>query len=163
MYWEPILLQPPCHHESSENTIWLPGGKQYYEDHRGDEPLPELIPGTHYAVNDAILRNKVRFVLFPDESALHIFRHEWVLRRRSRPMTPSPERTPLPHARHSSEQRARIFSVYMRPWALSLLQVSRSVPHLRWLDRMPTDPLPEHVRLVGKAPELCRCKHMLLQ
>ena len=72
--------------------------------------------------------------MLPQTPQTKRFRHQWVLRRRDRPVVPCPEHTPLPRRGMSSEERARICSVYMRPWTLDTACESPPVPHLRNLN-----------------------------
>ena len=58
------------------------------------------------------------------------FRENWILCRRTRPMVPCPENTPLPNRRISKEQRAKRLSIYLRPWTLSRKMRTEDVPHL---------------------------------
>ncbi len=46
-----------------------------------------------------------------------------------------PTKTPLPHKNHGKEQRARICSVYWRPWVLHETWASAEVPHITRLHR----------------------------
>ena len=69
-----------------------------------------------------------------DKAGYETFRHSWILVQRTRPVVPCPENTPLPSRKHTKEQRAKILSVYLRPWTLVHQESSVDVPHLVDLD-----------------------------
>ena len=58
------------------------------------------------------------------------FRQTWILRRRLVPMVPCPERCPLPGRRMSKDVRAKLLSVYFRPWTLVRTVATVIVPYL---------------------------------
>ena len=64
-------------------------------------------------------------------------RKRWYMRRRKTPMVPSPAHSPMPDKQGSQEGKARILSVYLRPWVLDSRHASMHVPHLVDLDRIP--------------------------
>ena len=72
-------------------------------------------PGKHYVIDDAALADLHDYVALPDMEELAIFRHEWVLRRANRPFVPQPGSTPMPDRAPTVEQRAKLYSVYLRP------------------------------------------------
>ena len=45
--------------------------------------------------------------------------------------------TPLPSAKHSKEHRAKLFSIYWRPWTLHRTYATSDVPHLSDSKRVP--------------------------
>ena len=153
--WEALPLQPPCKRCDHNFTEWLPGGEEYYEEHKEDDPPAFLVPGTHYALDDRCILPR-EYVMLPDEPELRIFRHEWILRRRARPMVPSPERTPMPSDRRSRDDCAKLFSTYLRCWVLPRQHASAHVPHLADLDLpsafLPAEPQRTKLRLTGKTP-----------
>eukprot|EP00973_Karenia_brevis_P025302 3490483-Karenia_brevis.AAC.1 len=63
------------------------------------------------------------------------FGHSWILIRRQRPVVPCPERCPLPHRRMSANVRAKLLSIYLRPWTLSRKLSTAQVPFLPELRR----------------------------
>ena len=67
----------------------------------------------------------------PGPSNLH---QRWYMRRRRRPMVPQPTRTPMPEKEKDPEKKARLFSLYMRPWTLQESWATQSVPHICRLD-----------------------------
>ena len=54
--------------------------------------------------------------------------------RKERPEVPAPSHTPLLRKDMSETQRARILSIYLRPWTLVQQHASLHVPHLLDLD-----------------------------
>ena len=139
MWWEPFRLHPPCHSEQYQWTKWIGSGESFYKEHLADDDPPELQPGEHFAVNEEYISSlppvtRERMLLFPNLPVLHRFRHEWMLRKRCRPVVPCPEASPLPHKSHSQNERARICSIYLRPWVLIPELSSAHVPSLRNLD-----------------------------
>ena len=76
------------------------------------------------------------------------FRNTWLLIRRQRPVVPCPDRCPLPGKRMSKDTRAKILSVYFRPWTLVQRTATDTVPYLPHLSRarsMLLQPTPEHL------------------
>ena len=67
----------------------------------------------------------------PGASNLH---KRWYMRRRKRPMVPQPTRTPMPEKEKDPEKKARLFSLYMRPWTLRESWATDAVPHICQLD-----------------------------
>ena len=65
---------------------------------------------------------------------LQRFRSKWILCRRVRPVVPV-LRGPMPHRGvKSQEQRARLLSLYLRPWVMQETEATIYVPHIRDLD-----------------------------
>ena len=91
----------------------------FYEAHRDEQPPVALEPGVHYRVRTLGFIPTDEYYVYPDAPTLHRFRHEWVLKRRERPVAPAPAAAPMPNFKRSKEENARIFSVYLRPWVLS--------------------------------------------
>ena len=75
------------------------------------------------------------FIVLPDIPAMQQMRHEWVLRRANRPYVPQPDSTPMPDNAASLEEKAKLFSVYLRPWVLDKEIASSVVPHITDLNR----------------------------
>ena len=72
--------------------------------------------GTHYVINGKVLKDHPDYVMLPDTTRLSTrLRHEWVLRRAFRPFVPQPDRTPMPDRAKNHEERAKLYSVYLRP------------------------------------------------
>ena len=116
MYWEPQLLKYP---RSEEEDL---GGK--YEARltvAGRRKLrlqveSELVPGLDYVVKDEGGCNWVALENGPVTATL---RHEWILRKRARPVAPHFKGCPLPkHSPFSAERNAQITLTYFHPWTL---------------------------------------------
>ena len=73
-YWEPVLLQPPCHPRAEGRTEWCPGGKEYYKELRTNNPdeAIELKPGVHYRVKASL----TDVILYDDIEELAHFHHD---------------------------------------------------------------------------------------
>ena len=52
-------------------------------------------------------------------SSYAAFHANWILLRRLRPMVPCAENTPLPNRSISKDARAKLLSIYQRPWTMS--------------------------------------------
>ena len=61
-------------------------------------------------------------------------------------MVPSPTGTPMPDKESVPDNRARLYSVYMRPWVLDKTMATPEVPHITDLDLLPK----RRLRLRGK-------------
>ena len=134
MFVQVVKLWPPEHPANKEVTLtqWTDAGLAYYEEHKSDDPPAELTPGLHWKViepRDNIHRKN--YITYPSEgTALQYFRHEWVMMLQARPFVPQPSGTPMPDKKHTVEERARLLSVYLRPWVLFRCHASTHVPHL---------------------------------
>ena len=131
-------MRPPL--EKHYTPITREAGSELVE--RGDD----LIPGTHYEVNESTsmpgtvaeeCTNAEQYVVYGrNENIPHLqrFRSEWILCRRVRPVVPV-LRGPMPHRGvKSQEQRARLLSLYLRPWVMQETEATIYVPHIRDLD-----------------------------
>ena len=138
MYIRVVKLWPPEHPANKESklTQWTEEGLAYYDAHKSDDPPVELTPGVHWKViepADNLPRND--YITYPSYgTAFNSFRHEWVMVLQARPFVPQPSGAPMPDKRHTVEERARILSVYLRPWVLSRCDISTHVPHLTELN-----------------------------
>ena len=96
------------------------------------------VPGTDFVMaEDKIAADSSLFPYPPWQSffshatdAYNKFRQTYILRRRLVPMVPCPERCPLPGRRMSKDVRAKLLSVYFRPWTLVRRVATVSVPYL---------------------------------
>ena len=116
-----------------------------------------LVPGEDYIFDPAQVNNAKGFYRYPEaDQAFHRrapasyekFRSMWCVQRRLRPMVPCAENTPLPSRRVSKETRAKILSVYLRPWTLAKPMATTAVPFL------------VDIAVAGKADDaesLCQC------
>ena len=140
MFVQVVKLWPPEHPSNKENTFteWTVEGEAYYEAHKADDPPAELTPGLHWRVIEPE-RNTCRqdYITYPSYgSFLETFRHEWIMVLQARPFVPQPSGAPMPEKRHTAEERARLLSVYLRPWTLLKCDVSSHVPHLTELNTL---------------------------
>ena len=56
----------------------------------------------------------------------------------AKPMVPCAENTPLPNRKQSKQQRAKLFSVYLRPWTLIATEATDAKPYIADLDEVKT-------------------------
>ena len=95
-------------------------------------------PGTDFELNEERVAIEKHLYPYPPWQAFFAhpndtyakFRNTWLLIRRQRPMVPCPERCPLPGKRMSKDTRAKILSVYFRPWTLACRVATATVPYL---------------------------------
>jgi len=99
-------------------------------------PLSAQLDAYDYGPNAAAEDDDVIFFSseIPGPSPLH---RRWYLRRRRRPMVPAPANTPLPESQKDAEKKARLYSLYMRPWTLMPKWSTPQVPLLADLDVVP--------------------------
>ena len=90
-------------------------------------------PGRDYQVRGEV-NLKPDVVVFPLIEGMDSFRHQWILRRRKRPIVPAPTHTPMPDKASDKDDKCRLLSLYMRPWVLDRRFASRHVPHITNLD-----------------------------
>ena len=100
-------------------------------------PAGALWPGIHYVLNEEWCQAQSNVCIFPDLPQTARYRHQWIMLKRERPVVPCPERTPLPKKAMTLDEKARLCSVYLRPWTLLYQHESTAVPHLRNLDVCP--------------------------
>lgn len=116
--WDPVRL--PLPKKTAQGlTIWSTAvdsdgltAEQLYQTIKGDEDPIIPQPGQDYFVNETLLTGPacpwgaINVLVYPNEPELQIFRHELILRRLPRPVVPSPVHTPLPHKKHTPEERS---------------------------------------------------------
>ena len=125
MYWKAIRVRPPCTCCGDDvQTAWTTEGKTFYDEHKTDDPPAILEPGKHYVLVEPLPAD---YIAYPNIKALARFRHEWVMRRNLRPHVPALAHAPLPHSGKPQKERGRLFSIYLRPWALSPEGASHNV------------------------------------
>ena len=124
-------LQPPS--SKYEYSVWI------CKPNEGERALP----GTHYSLNlKKIEREKDFLMIYPPrrdlpyaaQKAYDVFRQSWIIVLRDRPVVPCPEQTPIPCRGWSKERRAKVFSIYLRPWTLVPDEASVDVPYILDLD-----------------------------
>ena len=102
----------------------------------------------HYVLDeDYVTKHFPRVLIFPKEIVGKVnthacekyenFRQSWVLFPRTYPVVLCPVQTPLPSAKHNKEHRAKLLSLYWRPWTLHRRYATSDVPHLKDLDVLP--------------------------
>ena len=62
-------------------------------------------------------------------------RDKWYMVKRIRPMTPAPNNAPMPDKQPTQQDKARVYSVHLRPWVLDRPHVTKEVPHVVDLDQ----------------------------
>ena len=150
MYWTVEALLPPSRTapKSDGPTLWVKVP--------GIDEIP--IAGKHFKVRESLAKDP-KYVLYPNTPLLEIaFRHQWVMRRTSRPYVPQPLNTPMPDREPTADDRARLFSIYLRPWVLQRDDASDAVPHITNLDvplRPPDSPACTH-QAVAKRRRRCK-------
>jgi len=116
MYFEPILLRYPLSIEEDESghchAKLTTTGKQKLEKQENCD----LVPGTDYIVKEE--GGKDWFAL-NEAPGITTFKHEWILKRRQRPVAPHFKGCPSPrHKPGSAERNAKIIMTYFHPWTL---------------------------------------------
>jgi len=138
MFVHVVKLWPPEHLANKETALteWTEEGLAYFEAHKADDPPVELTPGLHWKVIEPENNlHRKDYITYPSYGTiLDYFRHEWIMVLQARPHVPRPSGAPMPEKRHSVEERARILSVYLRPWVLLRCDVSAHVPYLTQLN-----------------------------
>ena len=128
MHWEVILAEYPKRPgaEAADAThaeLTELGAKKLSHEH--GEVIGILLPGIDYIVKSGGLD----WVCFPDIPSTQHFRHEWVLRRRRRPVAPVFLGSPVPrHGRGTAERSAAIVMSYFHPWSLQSAVACDYVP-----------------------------------
>jgi len=119
-YWKPVRVKSP--RKGYVITRWA-------QDADKDNP----VPGHDFVFTDMVLKHPdvVTFEAIAEVQNFETFRHMWMLLRRTRPVIPCPENTPLPSRKCTKEQRAKLLSVYLRPWTLVRQHASVHVPFLK--------------------------------
>ena len=138
-WFKPHALEAP--RANYRLTKWMPG--------RGPNSSARKDKWTDYALDEDFVRDDVYI-----ESSSHLyafehvvscephiskaqytkFRNAWVLIKRNRPVVPCPEVTPLPSRKLTKEARAKLCSIYLRPWTFFSELASAHVPLLTDLD-----------------------------
>ena len=96
--------------------------------------------GKRFFLNEKFMCGQPHWISFPerdcfkDNREYQSLRHSWILIERSYPMVPCAENTPLPNRKQSKQQRAKLFSVYLRPWTLLASEATWSKPYIADLD-----------------------------
>ena len=154
MWWDVCSLEaPPFPEDAAERARKrLP----VYKLTRWCVPAAELaalrcdpgfkpVPGEHYEVDTEFIQNewdvpnRTRYRTYPSDDSvpgLRRVRSQFFLRRRLREVVPSPQ-GPMPHRGvNNREHRAKLYSLYVRPWVLIRSHATPRVPHLANLDKV---------------------------
>ena len=106
----------------------------------------DYILGEDYIRNEQYIASLPHVISYPDlhqgdasEACISMshyakFRLSWVLIKRNRPVIPCPEITPLPSRKSTKYVRAKLCSIYLRPWTLISSLATSEVPFLTDLD-----------------------------
>ena len=106
MYWCPMQITHPGVDDARRTVLtrWTaPGKAKWNQQLRRREPV-DLTPGVDYVVK-AELAECADVVILPDIEPVATLRHQWVLRRRRRPVVPQPAQTPMPDQRTTQEEK----------------------------------------------------------
>ena len=147
MFWrvERLLYPEGYERKADIKTQWTEAGLKYKEEKAKNPNAPPYAAGEHYIVIDS--DDPTKYLSFPDNEHTTLLRHNAIMTRWKRPKVPQPSATPLPTATKTETHRARIFSVYLRPWVLVRDDATPHVPHLGDLDLSISDVL------AGPAPD----------
>ena len=139
-WFKPHALRPPG--KNYELTKWI-SGRGPSSQHKKEE-LSEYVLGEDYDRNEQYIESRPDIYLYPEDaqesdsikqkSQYVKFQQVWVLVKRTRPVVPCPEVTPLPSRKKSKEVRAKLSSIYMRPWTFFSSYATSEVPLLTDLD-----------------------------
>jgi len=99
-YWECVTLPAPSQPCKSDDL------SVYYLE--GDAQT--VVPNERMESETVLF-----FPIIPGDIQL---RDKWYMRRRKRPMIPAPVHSPMPDRQKDANAKAKVFSVYMRPWTL---------------------------------------------
>ena len=131
--WEVRRLPAPPAGQKEEKippplTVWL------------ERPNAEENNPGHYVLNpeaETYFNDREDMLFYPVLDGYLQLRNLWYMVRRPRPIVPAPTGTPMPDGRASSEQRGKLFSVYLRPWVLEHSWATAGrVPHLTDLNML---------------------------
>ena len=134
MYWEVVPTRVPETYDEWEkeaSNVWdvdvTPAGVEKLQTTAG-KGLARLRPGTHYKIAIEPSQDVHLFDATPATAAL---RHNWYLRRRSRPRCPHFGAAPAPVGfADNAEKNAKLTSVYFRAWTLDATRATFTVPYL---------------------------------
>ena len=124
--WYPHRLKKPT--QNYTLTIW--------NDDWDPKSQERPVAGRDFFLNEKFMCGQPHWISFPerdcfkDNREYQSLRHSWILIERSYPMVPCAENTPLPNRKQSKQQRAKLFSVYLRPWTLLASEATSSKPYV---------------------------------
>ena len=137
--WTRESLSAPNCYEENPRTQWTTAGTSYHASMLLDPSLPPPKPRIHYVVIEP--GPTEAYITYPDDDATQDLRHRWIMVRCFRPRVPQPTNTPFLKKTMDANEKARILSVYLRPWVLQRTRASAHVPHIADLDIVITDAL----------------------
>ena len=95
MYWKPKLVSYPktlrSDRDPRHEAKLTDQGRELLQEQEEHGEEVELQPGVHYVVKE---EGGPQWLPFPDVPATQHFRHDWILLRHKRPLTPSFLQTP---------------------------------------------------------------------
>ena len=92
------------------------------------------------------------YLTFPDHPVLQKFRHEWIMVPYHRPRVPVFSGSKMPRAGMKDEEKARLCSLYWRPWTLcDDFSQTPHVPHLLQMRLYPEPVVRHRMRAKSKA------------
>ena len=96
--------------------------------------------------------NPQKYLTFPDHPTLQKFRHEWIMVPYHRPRVPVFSGSKMPRASMKDEEKAKLCSLYWRPWTLCEdFSQAPHVPHLLQMRLYPELTVQHRVRGKSKA------------
>ena len=107
----------------------------------GEEPTFEVNPAA-----EAFYRDSGDLLFYPVIAGDVQLRNTWYMKRRKKPMVPAPSNTPMPDRCNSPEKRARLYSIYLRPWVMDASWATAGVvPYITHLNVVP-DPVAQPLK-----------------
>ena len=159
MLWEVKVLPKPALHraatskptasEDKENVRLIPPPLTKWNDKKDD------VDNEDFSVNPAAeeyysVKNDILF--YPKEAGGgQDLRNTFYMKRRRRPMVPSPTSCPMPDKQRSSERRDRLYLLYLQPWVLEASwAVPGIVPHITSLNEVSCSSKQTHLLFWGR-------------
>ena len=154
-------LQLKCPSHNYPYSKWTPAGRKK----RAANDSEAMVAGEDYVFDFQKIGRMTGVYAYPEGKYVFdgavptnytSFQKSWILLRRLRPMVPCPENTPLPSRRISKDARAKLFSIYLRPWTLSKKMATAEVPFLLDLAQTPTGTAQDDATPTGTAQDLAQ-------
>ena len=128
MHWE--VIQLPAPHKTNDHgavSQWLPGLQ-----------VSERDPTNIHSYEPYPAAESKDLLFYPNIPGDFQLRSRWYMRRRARPMVPAPSHTPMPDKENNPDGKARLYSIYLRPWTLDAGIATAEAPHITNLDIVPS-------------------------
>ena len=139
--WDVLLLQKPqCKADRGPLTLSIWTGDVSINADGTEEQLygPNPLVASAKAGSASYLED---IVFFPELSGDVPLPQRWLMQRRRRPIVPAPMNTPVPDKQRTPDAKARLSSIYMRPWVLERrFATSGIATHLMDLDLVQDQP-----------------------